>query len=317
MVWHALATYNAGARRKSAIVLGGKIYDLAAAWKAVHPRRRTAPGWVTAGWDAAVADWPNMRRDIDSFATAAAKAVAGGKLRAMRNAESRLTNPITPNRVFCAGANYGDHAREMGAGLQKKNLANPYFFIKASTAVTGPRDTVRIPPEVKKTDWEVELAVVIGRTCRRTTEARAYDFIAGYAVGNDVSSRDLNSRNDFPFPQDWFQGKSHDSFAPLGPWLVPKSCIRNPQSLNLSLRVDDDMMQESNTRQMIFDIREQIAYLSRIVTLQPGDVIFTGTPHGVGAGRGIFLKPGNVMTATIDKIGALVNPVAAETVRRR
>jgi 2,4-didehydro-3-deoxy-L-rhamnonate hydrolase len=312
MVWHALASYDAGGKRKSAIVLDGKVYDLAKAFKVVHPRRRSAPSWVTGGCDAALADWMALRGEIAKFATAAAQAAKAGRLGALRNADQRLVNPFMPGRIFCAGANYGDHAREMGAGLQKKNLDNPYFFIKAATAVTGPRDTVCIPPEVKKTDWEVELGVVIGRVCRRTTEARAYDYIAGYTVANDVSARDLNSRSDYPFKQDWFQGKSHDTFAPIGPWLVPKSCIRDPQNLDLSLQVNDDMMQDSNTSEMIFDIREQIAYLSRIVTLLPGDVIFTGTPHGVGAGRGIFLKPGDTMITRVEKIGRMINPVAAE-----
>ncbi len=317
MVWHALAAYETGGKRKSAIVLDAKVYELAKAYKAVNPRKKNAPSWVAGGLDAAIGDWMSLRGEINTFAGDAAKASDVGKLSAMRNPEQRLSNPFLPGRIFCAGANYGDHAKEMGTGLQKKNLANPYFFIKANTAVTGPRDKVFIPPEVKKTDWEVELGVVIGKTCRRTTEARAYDFIAGYTVANDVSSRDLNSRSDYPFPQDWFQGKSHDSFAPIGPWFVPKSCIRYPQDLDLSLQVNDDMMQESNTSNMIFNIREQIAYLSRIVTLLPGDIILTGTPHGVGAGRGIFLKPGDVMTTTIEKIGFMVNPIAAEKVARK
>ena len=189
--------------------------------------------------------------------------------------------------------------------------------MKAETSAIGPGETVHIPPESNKVDWEVELGAIIGRTARRVPVRRALDYVAAYTVTNDVSARDLNTRTDFPFKFDWFQGKSHDTFAPIGPWIVPKSCIRDPQKLPLSLTVNDEMMQESDTGSMIFNVREQIAYLSSIVSLLPGDVLMTGTPAGVGAGRGIFLKPGDVMTASIGSIGTLGNPVAAEPRRKR
>ena len=172
------------------------------------------------------------------------------------------------------------------------------------------------------TAWQEDQAVlrdyhsgngcVMGKPTRRVSVDDALDYVAGYTIVNDVSARDLTKREDFPFKFDWFQGKSFDTFAPLGPWFVPRECIEDPQSLKLGLSVNGEMMQDATTAEMIFDVREQISYLSTLLTLQPGDVIATGTPTGVGAGRGIFLKPGDVMRATIEKIGTLENPVEAE-----
>src|SRR5665213_3269454 len=164
-------------------------------------------------------------------------------------------------------------------------------------------------------DLPVELAAVIGMRCRRITAERALDAVAGYSIVNDVSARDLNMRSDYPFKFDWFQGKCHDTFAPFGPWIVPAWQIPDPQKVALRLDVNDQPMQQDTTANMIWTVREQIAYLSTIVTLEPGDVIATGTPTGVGMGRGIFLKAGDRITATIDGIGTLANDVRAETIR--
>ena len=138
---------------------------------------------------------------------------------------------------------------------------------------------------------------------------------AGYTVINDVTARDLNVRDDYPFKTDWFQGKCFDTFAPLGPWFVPTSCIDDPYALDMRLSVNGELMQEETTGAMIFDIGEQIEYLSSVLTLKPGDVIATGTPTGVGMSRGVYLKPGDVMDASISSIGSLSNPVAAEEER--
>ena len=163
-------------------------------------------------------------------------------------------------------------------------------------------------------DWEVELAAVIGKRARRVSVEKALDYVAGYSIVNDVSARDLNMRSDYPFKFDWFQGKCHDTFAPFGPWIVPSWLIKDPQDLRMQLTVNGKSMQDDSTKNMIWTVREQIAYLSTIVTLEPGDVIATGTPAGVGMGRGIYLKNGDVMEATLEKIGSLRNPVAAEKI---
>ena len=170
-------------------------------------------------------------------------------------------------------------------------------------------------PETSQLDWEIELAAVIGARCRRISVDRALDVVAGYSIVNDVSARDLNMRSDYPFKFDWFQGKCHDTFAPFGPWIVPAWQIPDPQKVALRLDVNGQPMQQDTTANMIWTVREQIAYLSTIVTLEPGDVIATGTPTGVGMGRGIFLKAGDRITATIDGIGTLANDVRAETIR--
>jgi 2-keto-4-pentenoate hydratase/2-oxohepta-3-ene-1,7-dioic acid hydratase in catechol pathway len=169
-----------------------------------------------------------------------------------------------------------------------------------------------MPPETGKLDWEVELGAIIGRRARRIPLSRALDYVAGYTVVNDVSARDLNIRTDYPFKFDWFQGKCHDSFAPFGPWIVPAWLIPDPQTLKMTLKVNGETMQDSSTANMIWTVREQVAYLSTIVTLEPGDVVATGTPAGVGQARGVFLKPGDVMEAWLEHIGTLRNPVAAE-----
>ncbi|MCX7196630.1 MAG: fumarylacetoacetate hydrolase family protein [Proteobacteria bacterium] len=227
----------------------------------------------------------------------------------------RLLAPFLPQRIHAAASNYHEHAREMGTKLAERTELQPYFFMKADTAVIGPDETVLIPASSAKVDWEVELAAVIGIGGRHIAVGEAMTHVAGYTILNDVSARDLNRRSDYPFTHDWFRGKSWDTFAPLGPWVVPAGCIDDAQDLRLQLSVNDRLMQDDNSGAMIFSIAEQIAYLSSILTLRPGDVIATGTPTGVGMGMGIFLKPGDVMTASIASIGTLRNPVAATPAR--
>lgn len=169
-----------------------------------------------------------------------------------------------------------------------------------------------MPPETRQLDWEIELAAVIGKRCRRVSVERALEAVAGYAIVNDISARDLNMRSDYPFKFDWFQGKCHDTFAPFGPWIVPAAFVPDPQQVRLRLAVNGATMQDDTTAHMIWSVREQIAYLSTIVTLEPGDVVATGTPTGVGMGRGVYLKHGDTITAAIDGIGSITNPVAAE-----
>jgi 2-keto-4-pentenoate hydratase/2-oxohepta-3-ene-1,7-dioic acid hydratase in catechol pathway len=170
-----------------------------------------------------------------------------------------------------------------------------------------------MPPETRQLDWEIELAAVIGKRCRRVSVERALDAVAGYTIVNDISARDLNVRSDYPFKFDWFQGKCHDTFAPFGPWIVPAWQIPDPQDVHLKLEVNGQVMQEDTSHNLIWTVREQIAYLSTIVTLEPGDVVATGTPTGVGMGRGIFLKDGDRLAATIRGIGTLANRVQADS----
>jgi 2-keto-4-pentenoate hydratase/2-oxohepta-3-ene-1,7-dioic acid hydratase in catechol pathway len=223
-----------------------------------------------------------------------------------------------PGAIYCAGANYRDHLREMsgpGPAEDAKSLGlRSWHFIKSSHAVVGPNAVVPFPRGVKSLDYEVELAVVIGRACKRASTEEALSFVAGYAVANDLSARDLGRRPnlppDAPFRQDWTAHKSFDGSCPLGPWITCADPSFDPQNLRITMAVNGVVKQDSNTGLMIFNIAEQIADLSARLTLHPGDVILTGTPAGVGAGRGEFLKPGDVMTAGIDHLGELTNRLA-------
>ena len=180
--------------------------------------------------------------------------------------------------------------------------------------MTHPDATVTLPRASKSVDWEVELAAVIGRPAKDVGESHALDYVTGYLIANDLSARDLGFREQLPpanpFRTDWLAHKSFDGSCPLGPWIVPASEIGDPQNLGLKLWVNDVLKQDSNTGKMIFTLAEQIAQLSSRITLYPGDVILTGTPAGVGAGRGEFLKPGDVVKLWIEKIGTLTNTMA-------
>jgi 2-keto-4-pentenoate hydratase/2-oxohepta-3-ene-1,7-dioic acid hydratase in catechol pathway len=202
----------------------------------------------------------------------------------------------------------------MGTVLAAKSQSKPYMFLKLSNTVIGDGETIQMPPETTKLDWEVELAAVIGKRCRRVAVEDALDAVACYTIVNDISARDLNIRGDYPFKHDWFQGKCHDTFAPIGPWLVPAWQIPDPQAVNMRLDVNGEPMQQDSTANMIWTVREQIAYLSTIVTLEPGDVVATGTPTGVGMGRGVYLNAGDKLVASIEGIGRLSNQVQAERV---
>ena len=315
MIWHAIATYKEGADENVALVLDvagqQKLYDLQLVFRTAHPDE-ALPVWAAGDTRSLLADWGRCEPALADLAGRAAELAATGNLSELVDGAAKLAAPIVPDRIFAAASNYVEHANEMGTVLAAKANSNPYMFVKVSTCVIGPGQTVRIPPETNEPDWEVELAAVIGRSGRRVSVEDALDYVAGYTIVNDVTARDLNKRTDFPFKFDWFQGKNFDTFAPIGPWIVPRSCIEDPQSLAITLSVNDEMMQNSTTAEMIFNVREQISYLSKLVTLQPGDVIATGTPTGVGAGRGIFLKAGDVMRASVQDIGTLENPVDAE-----
>ncbi len=315
MIWHALATYRMNTGSATALVLmvegSHQVYDLGQVYDAVHPTGGR-PDWVASSLTTIIADFPQLMAPVGDLAQSAAALATSGTLTPVQGGLDRLMEPISAPRIFAAASNYVEHAREMGTVLATKANSNPYIFIKASTAVIGHGQSVIIPARTQKPDWEVELGAVIGKRTRRVSVSEALNVVAGYTIVNDVTARDLNKRDDFPFKFDWFQGKSYDTFAPLGPWIVPRSLIPDPQSLRLNLSVNDEMMQDGTTAEMIFTVSEQISYLSYMLTLLPGDIISTGTPTGVGAGRGIFLKPGDVMRATIENIGTLVNPVEAE-----
>ncbi|KIZ51272.1 ureidoglycolate lyase [Pseudomonas oryzihabitans] len=201
-------------------------------------------------------------------------------------------------KFICIGLNYADHAAESGLDVPKE----PVVFNKWTSAICGPNDAVQIPRDSTKTDWEVELGVVIGKAGRYIDEANALDHVAGYCVVNDVSEREWQLERGGT----WDKGKGFDTFGPLGPWLVTADEVADPQNLDLWLEVDGHRYQNGNTRTMIFTVAQIIAYLSRCMSLQPGDVISTGTPPGVGMGvkpQSVYLKPGQEMRLGIQGLG--------------
>jgi 2-keto-4-pentenoate hydratase/2-oxohepta-3-ene-1,7-dioic acid hydratase in catechol pathway len=219
---------------------------------------------------------------------------------------------LYPGKVLCAGANYYDHIAEMGVTDTRKEAQRLFFFFKPPrNAVVGPGDTVRMPLDTKAFDWEVELAAVIGRTARAVSPEAALAHVAGYTVAIDFSARDLNRAPETFYKLDWVAGKAQDTCCPMGPRLVPASDIPDPQDLALRLSVNGETKQDARTSGMIFSIAEQIATLSRIMTLDPGDVILTGTPAGVGAPKGTFLNVGDRVTAEIEGIGQLAITIGA------
>ena len=211
----------------------------------------------------------------------------------------RIGAPVaTPSKLIAIGLNYSDHAKESNMPIPSE----PIVFMKATTSICGPNDTVMLPRGSKKGDWEVELAFVIGRKAQNVSEADALNFVAGYTVCNDVSEREWQLEHG----GQWVKGKSFDTFAPVGPWLVTGDEIRDPQNLAMWLDLNGKRMQTGNTNTMIFGVRKLVSYLSYCMTLLPGDIVTTGTPPGVGLGvkpNPVFLKAGDTMRLGIDGLG--------------
>jgi 2-keto-4-pentenoate hydratase/2-oxohepta-3-ene-1,7-dioic acid hydratase in catechol pathway len=304
-----LATVSSEGRERAALVVGDRLYAIES-----HPwARRLLDGdgpptmlGILGLW----AEWHPALEEAASRLAASAEVRAAAALRP----DARLRAPVpNPRKVLCAGSNYGSHAREMGHEPLDKSKTRPFFFLKPSSAIIGPDEPICIPAGVEKVDWEGELAAIIGRTAKNVPLERAAEHVAGYTIFNDVSARDTHRREDWgegAFYWDWLQSKGCDTFGPMGPYLVPRSQIGDPYNLRLTLSVNGTVQQDATTSDLIFNVEEQIAYLSTFVTLEPGDVISTGTPPGVGAPRGIFLKRGDEVVVSIDGIGALRNPVA-------
>jgi 2,4-diketo-3-deoxy-L-fuconate hydrolase len=210
----------------------------------------------------------------------------------------RIGAPMArPSKIICIGLNYIDHATETGATLPTE----PVIFMKATTALCGPFDEVIIPKDSVKTDWEVELAIVMGRKASYVEQTDAMEYIAGYCLHNDISEREFQLERNGT----WDKGKGCDTFAPLGPWLVTKDEVADPHKLKLWLSVNGKMMQNGTTANLVFNIPFLVSYVSRFMTLLPGDIISTGTPAGVGLGfkPAIYLKPGDLMELGIDGLG--------------
>ncbi|MFN8854412.1 MAG: fumarylacetoacetate hydrolase family protein [Planctomycetaceae bacterium] len=239
---------------------------------------------------------------------------------AMPTAQAQVLVPVPrPNKLLLLAGNYADHIREGGGIAAERAETFPYVFMKPpSTTLTHPGQPITIPAvSPKAIDWELELAVVIGRRVKGLREAEALSAVAGYTVINDISNRKFR-----PNPQrkerpkdtffDWLHGKWHDSFCPCGPCITSADAIPDPQQLPMHLKLNDEVRQNASTGLMIFPVAALIEFISSFVTLEPGDIISTGTPAGVGSSSGTFVKPGDTLTAHIDRIGTLVTPVRGE-----
>ena len=232
-------------------------------------------------------------------------------------ADVEVVAPLSaPGKLLAAAANYQDHVTETGGAPLDKSTLIPRLFLKPATSIVGPNTPITRPELSSEVDWEAELSVVIGATAKDVPVEQALGVVAGYLSSNDVSARSL----DYGFERDtedkavwffdWLAGKWFDGFAPLGPWLVTADEIPDPQDLTVDLELNGELRQHGSTKDMIFSVAELIAHASRLTTLRPGDVIMTGTPAGVGAATGTYLRSGDVMAVTIGPLGTLINPVA-------
>jgi 2,4-didehydro-3-deoxy-L-rhamnonate hydrolase len=305
----ALLTFAEGTAAVPGIKVGDAVLAVDAALDAAGKSSAFPAGStreILENWTKAE---PVLGAVADTFASG-----GGNGLRAAARplASVRLLAPILdPGAILCAFANYTDHMKEMsGREPPDKSKVKPLFFLKLPHSIIGPEETIRLPAYSQQVDWEAELAVVIGRSARNVPVERAMDYVAGYTILNDLSLRDQGNRPDWNVRTDFLSGKSFDTGAPMGPWIVPARQVKDVYNLTLRQWVSQDLMQDSTTAYMHFTIAEQVAYLSGRFTLRPGDVIATGSPSGNGRPRGIYLKPGQELTVEIEHIGRLHNPIA-------
>lgn len=307
MADYRLLTYRDGGKAVAGVLVGDRVYPAA-------PLLR-GTGVDSSSVKALLATWAKAHRAI-------AKAV--GKVRPANGKPLKRVNLLAPvlypDGLFCAGANYWDHKAEMARAEgqnrpvdRSQRPAEPWFFLKTSAhSIIGHNAPARLPPCSQQVDWEAELGVVIGKGGRDIAVGRALDAVAGYTIVNDLSARDLMLRKDFggPMTYDWIGQKCFTDAAPIGPWITPAAYLKDPGNLSIKLWVNGVIKQNSNTNQLIHNVPEQVAYLSRHVTLMPGDIIATGTPAGVGKPRGEFLKKGDLVKIEIEGCGTLSNRMA-------
>jgi 2-keto-4-pentenoate hydratase/2-oxohepta-3-ene-1,7-dioic acid hydratase in catechol pathway len=298
-----LATLRLGAAQIPVIGTCGLYWPLSAARPAGFPGLDTdIKGLFT--------DWPVLFPALTAFADACAE---GRVPRASAIDEASATRALPlqyPNKLIAIGANYADHLAEMGAKIDK--TPHPVMFIKPpTTAMVGP-GKVFVPAGCKQFDWEIELAVVLGKRLRRADRGETMEAVAGYSVAIDFTARDYFFREDYFFKFDFLLGKGQDATTPFGPVITPAAFIADPHDLRLTLSVNGVVKQDASTAGMIYRIDEQLASISQFVTLEPGDVVLTGSPAGVGLPRGEFLKAGDKVVATAEGVGSLEVEIALE-----
>jgi 2,4-diketo-3-deoxy-L-fuconate hydrolase len=321
-----LATVSAaGSPPFVVMVLGDTAVALAAAAAACPGAQLT----TTTGLYELLQDWPRNFATLQEIAAIVRReglnsdrwSGAAGSIDRLRF----LPPVLRPGKMLYAAANQPSHIMEMisatnltgdmakAAADRDKSRVRPYCFLKAPSALAGAFDDIVLPADVEKLDWEVEIAVVIGRSAKRVTAERALDHVAGFMTTNDLTSRDGQMRPDWQqFRVDWFTGKSHDGFAPMGPFFVPATFVPDYGSLRMTLTVNGDLKQDGMTGEMVFSVEEQIAHGSSALTFLPGDILAAGTPGGVGHASGTYLKPGDIVETEVETLGAQRARVVAE-----
>ncbi|MDG2089194.1 MAG: fumarylacetoacetate hydrolase family protein [Arenicellaceae bacterium] len=251
--------------------------------------------------------------DCDKVLSRVASKIGDLKLEGLSLDDVELGVPVRyPQALYCAGANYADHLEEMTGKKPNKQEMSPFFFMKPPRpTMVASGATVAIPKFTQQLDWEAEIAMVIGRKASNVSKHDALEYVAGLTILNDLSARDLMKRFDVPFLFDWIGQKCFLGAAPTGPWITPLSELDDPNNLDIKLWVNDTLHQDSNSSQLIFNYAEQIEDLSRHVTLYPGDIIATGTPAGVGHGKGEYLKAGDIVRVEIEGLGELITHIEA------
>lgn len=317
---YGLATVSIGGAPHAVLVRGDSYVPLGH-WG----ESRDLPA-LLQDWDVVSRRLPEWAADEKAFASAASFGDAG------------VRAPYRPGQVFCTGANYKKHVvglimgdpsmrtaehehvspeelkARVEAMMDQRAKALPFVFLKLPSCVVGPNDDVVLPRNVEKPDWELELGVVIGRRAHHVRAADAMDYVAGFAVVNDVTAREHIFRRDgSAIGADWLSGKCFPTFLPFGPMIVPKEQVGDPYGLTITLKVNGKTYQDESTSDMMASIERQIEYLSDRVVLEPGDLICTGSPYGNGSAFGVFLKPGDVMEGTISGLGTQRNPCVAES----
>jgi len=310
-----LVTYESKKQSRLGVVEGDSVVDVAAAYDAMGKGRiadakLAAAAKVLRKLGGPPRDMIELLGLGERYRKALALITAGAAAHS-KNAKGLLTPLATaklrapiarPNKITCIGLNYADHAREQGI----EPPGAPIFFLKSHNTICGPGDPIRLPPNSTQVDYEAELAVVIGKRGGRIPESDAHAYIAGYTILHDVSARDMQFAD-----KQWYRGKSCDTFAPTGPWIVTADEIPDPHNLRICLALNGETMQDSSTANLIFKAPFLVSYLSQSITWEVGDLISTGTPPGVGFARKppVFLKSGDTVSVSVEGIGTLTNPV--------
>lgn len=302
---YRLLNYRSDDGVKAGVLVGDSIFPAAEILSGAVADAKTVNGILE--------EWPAARPILEAFADTAP---SGG----LALAETRLAPPLLyPSSLYFAGANYWDHMHEMAESIRETTgrappvgkMAEPWLALKAArSTIVGPGDTVELPAFSKMVDWEAEIGLVIGTAAKGLRKDNALDCLAGYTIANDLSARDYIKREGSPFIYDFLGQKSWDGACPIGPWLTPATAIADPDDMSIRLWVNGELKQDSNSAQLIHNFAEILVYLSSRITLQPGDLILTGTPAGVGFPQGTFLSAGDRIRIEVGGCGVLENTMA-------